>query len=366
MAHFLYSAYGLGIGCDFALPELTPWAPVEPVMIGAPIATRFEMKNGLDVRFSLAKTPYLAPPDAPTFSGHIRRDDALLCWPGAARFHIQGGQRVSIEVAPGAVDATLRAFLLGPVLAITLYQRGYLVMHASAVALRDARGEWGALGFLGHSGDGKSTMAAALHARGHRVVSDDIVAVPILQAGQTPLDCVLQSYVQPEALVDDAAKSSSEPLSKSRQTGPISSFSRYPPIFPGFPQLRLWPQSLKALGEDAAALPLLYPQEERRLRPVTRGFETASLPLRALFVLQSGEELGLQRFSASQALFHLVEHTYCINLEHNDEAAAQFKKCGALAQTLPVWGLQRPKDLGRLAEVAALIETNWSQWESNS
>lgn len=358
MEHFFYSAYGLSIGCEFALPELTLWAPVESS------AASLAVENRLDVRFSLADTPYVAPSGAPTFSGHIRRQDALLCWPGVGRFHIQGGQEARIEAAPGVAHATLRAFLLGPVLAITLYQRGYLVMHASAVAMRDARGEWGALGFLGHSGAGKSTMAAALHARGHRVVSDDIVVVPILQPGHTPLDCALQSYGQAPPPVDPLEKSSPALLgaNQAAATSPISS---YPPIFPGFPQLRLWPQALTALGEDASALPLLYPQEERRIRPVTQGFDTASLPLRALFVLQSGDALQLQRFTASQALFHLVEHTYCIHLEEPGEAAAQFRKCGALAQTLPVWGLQRPKDLERLADVAAFLETNWSQGESN-
>lgn len=318
--HF-FLAYGLSIGCDFFLPELTPLEVVpEPDVRVRLVASRAGQ------RFN--------PPE--TFCD-IRRARAQLSWPDVGRFELEGGRRVRIEPAPEVAETTLRAFLLGPVLSVLLYQRGFLVLHASSVALREAEG---ALGFLGHCGDGKSTMAATLHARGHRVVADDIAAIPIL-AREKPIDSHFEAY----------SRASEKP---------------FPAIFPSFPQLRLWPQAVQALGEDASALPLLYPQEERRVRRVAQGFEAHSVPLRALFVLETGENLALRRFTPAQALIQLVQQTYCQNLRDPAEAAAQFQKCGALVQTLPVFGLQRPKDLSKLSDVAAFVETHWVQPESKT
>ena len=53
-----------------------------------------------------------------------------------------------------------------------LQQRGYLVLHASAVAAGGT-----AVAFLGHAGWGKSTTAAALYAQGYGLVTDDVLAV---------------------------------------------------------------------------------------------------------------------------------------------------------------------------------------------
>lgn len=327
MEHF-YSAYGLSIGCDFPLPELMPLEAVPNPDVRVRLADSCgESLEPLESLECARANPVQA-------FCRLRRNLAEIAWPDVGRFHLEMGRDVRIEPAPEVPETTLRAHFEGPVLSMLLYQRGFLVLHASAAALFDLSDEWGAVGFLGYSGDGKSTMAAALHARGHRMVSDDIVAVP-LPGAAAPLDSRFHLY-------------SSAPA------------QRFPLVFPAYPQLRLWPQSVRALGEDASVLPLLYPHQERRVRRVAQGFETAGVPLRALFVLEESENLTLRRFTPAQAIVQLVQHSYCLNLGDPREAAAQFGKCGALAQTLPVFGLQRPKDLSRLAEVAAFIETNWA------
>lgn len=294
-----------------------------------------EVASHPDVVFRLVEPSGTGNQTASRAFFRVERARAEAFWPGIGRFHLEKGREVGIEPASEVTQDTLRAFLLGPVLSILLYQRGFLVLHASVIALRDAGGDWGALGFLGHSGAGKSTMAAALHARGHRVVSDDVVAIPILQDGQMPFDSSFEAYSRVPA-------------------------RRFPTVFPAYPQLRLWPQTVEALGEDAAALPRLHPDQERRIRRVARDFKASGVPLRGLFVLKSGEELALERFTPAQALFQLVQHFYCLDLPDPVEAAAQFQKCGVLARTLPVFGLKRPQDLSRLAEIAALVETNWT------
>ena len=93
----------------------------------------------------------------------------LLDIPGVARFLVEDGSRVRVDLAAGAPLADVCSFLLGSVFGALCHQNGLLPLHASAV---EHEGEVTA--FLGHSGAGKSTLAACLQARGRRVLSDDI------------------------------------------------------------------------------------------------------------------------------------------------------------------------------------------------
>jgi hypothetical protein len=71
--------------------------------------------------------------------------------------------------------------IMNRIMAVIAYQRDLLVLHASAVA-----GDGHVLAFSGTSGAGKSTMAAAMAARGHTIVSDDMLVVKT-RPGQKPM-----------------------------------------------------------------------------------------------------------------------------------------------------------------------------------
>src|SRR5690606_8330052 len=69
--------------------------------------------------------------------------------------------------------ATLRHGLLDQVIPMCLGQLGRQVLHASAVRLADGR----VLGFVGQSGLGKSTLAAAFAAAGASILTDDCLLI---------------------------------------------------------------------------------------------------------------------------------------------------------------------------------------------
>lgn len=150
-----YTAYGLGIRSELALPELV--AEERP----AEVTVRLGTVEPLPTEGS---KPYscLRP------SSHETR----LHWQDAGRFLIRGGQEVVVEPVSGVEERVLRLYVLGPSLAILLHQRGRLVLHASAVEV-----DGGAVAFLGGAGWGKSTTAAALNARGYALVADDVIAI---------------------------------------------------------------------------------------------------------------------------------------------------------------------------------------------
>jgi hypothetical protein len=104
--------------------------------------------------------------------------DEVVPFEGIGRFHVKGGREIVVDPLPDADRHTLRLLLMGKLMACLLRQRGCLPLHASGVAI----GGQGAL-FLGESGSGKSTTAAAFYARGYGVLADDICAVRAVECG---------------------------------------------------------------------------------------------------------------------------------------------------------------------------------------
>ncbi len=85
--------------------------------------------------------------------------------------------RATVHMVHG-VDPGMRSVMAtGTLLSLQLYLRGGLVLHASAVQTADA-----AIGFMGHSGMGKTTLATLLCADGARLITDDVL--PVVLGGE--------------------------------------------------------------------------------------------------------------------------------------------------------------------------------------
>lgn len=101
----------------------------------------------------------------------------LMRFHGACDIEISADLReVAVHGAvgsPAGIDSVLTA---GAMLALQLYLRGILVLHASAVELG---GE--AVAFVGRSGMGKSTMAALMCSAGAKLITDDVLRVDDVQ-----------------------------------------------------------------------------------------------------------------------------------------------------------------------------------------
>lgn len=288
---FRYVVYGLGVHSAVELPELVPGsAPPDVVVRQASIP---------------------GVPREPAASGsvvHASADEACVHWPAVGSILVCRGREVTLDPRPGADPDVLRAYLLGPGLALVLHQRGLLVLHASAVAVNG-----GAAAFLGHSGRGKSTTAAALHARDCPVVADDVVAVD-LSNPETPV------------------------------------------AMPGFPRLRLWPDTVSALGEAPDRLPRVHPAEEKRTRVVS--VVAAPRVLQRLYVLTDAESLALEPLSAHAAVFELLQHSYIAGALPELGSSSHLDRCARLAAAVPVRRLRRPRSLAGLGELAAFVASD--------
>lgn len=292
----IYTAYELGIHSSLHLPELQTLAEVK-----------------LDVVIQIAKIHWSPPEPSCTDYFYVTAEKAYLFWDQVGTFLVRDGKEIIIDPLPGVEERIIRLPLLGAVLAVLLHQRGFLVLHASSVAINSS-----AVAFLGEKGWGKSTMAATLYGRGHNLMADDVVAVDI-----------------------------SNPKS--------------PIVLPGFPQMKLWPDAAtSSLGDDPETLPQVHPQAEKRARRVADNFLQKALPLRRIYVLGGGLEPKLRAIQPQEAIPHLISNSYMARfgkqLLQGMEAAIHLRQCTSLIKDVPIYCLERPCSLPLLSAIAQLVE----------
>lgn len=289
-----YEAFGLGISSEIPIPEFV------------------EGCGTVSVTVRLGAVDWEQPPGATALSwSRAHNSEVCLYWQGVGKFLVCGGTEIIIDPDPGASQDRLRLFLVGAAFGVLLHQRGLLVLHASAVSIAGT-----AVVFLGIKGAGKSTIAALLHSRAHRLIADDVLAVKL-----------------PDGI---------------------------PVVHPSFPQIKLWPESLHVLGSNALGLSRLHPEFEKLSYPVPETFSAEPLPLHSVFVLERGPEPSCQTLESREALSQLITHWYCNRFEYETLQAlgipSQFVSSTHLISKVPFFLLRYPERLSTMPEVAGLVE----------
>jgi hypothetical protein len=291
---FLYLVHGLVIGCEFALPELE--------------ALRREPPLEPDVRVRLARL--LGMPET-TAAGVVflptENGNGILSVSGVARYLVRDGREVLVDPEPGGEFSHVRLFLLGSVMGHACHQRGLLPLHASAVAI-DGK----VVAFVGHPGQGKSTLAAHCLACGARLMADDVLVTPFDQAGQ-------------------------------------------PLAYPGMPSLKLWRDALETLGRRADGLRPDWFRAEKFHLPMSEELVEGPLPLARVYVLEDDAEAGAARIETiggATAAAALIAHTY--RVQYLDAAAQRPTHLAASARLVGKVGVRR---LARCRDPAYLRRT---------
>jgi hypothetical protein len=102
----------------------------------------------------------------------VSGDVALMTIPGVARFGVPTRGAVIVERDPSAGRADVECFLSGPVTALQRLLQGTFCLRAATVAVGQQ-----AIALCGPSAIGKSTLAATLALRGHRILGDKVLPV---------------------------------------------------------------------------------------------------------------------------------------------------------------------------------------------
>src|SRR5689334_19896869 len=201
-------------------------------------------------------------------------------------------------------------YLLGPVMGFVMLLRGIVCLHASAIAIGDE-----AIALLGPAGSGKSTTAAAFAELGYSVLAEDVVT----------LDDQGDHFL----------------------------------VRPGYPCIRLWPASVKALYGSETHLPRLTPNWDKCYLDLSDNFQREPLRLAAIYHL--GERRYetsapfVQALDRSEGLMSLVANTYATKLMDKQMRAREFELLTRVVKNVPLRRVTPHADPSRISDLCARI-----------
>ncbi len=291
-----YALHGLTIRSELPLPGLSVSAEPSDVAVRfGEVPARLESCQTRGVLFEASPGQYLLHVD------------------GVARYQVTGGKEILVDPAAGASEEDMRLFLLGSPCSALLHQRGALAMHAAAI-----RTPRGAVLLAGRSGVGKSTLLTALLDRGHEAFADDLVAVTLRPDGE------------PEAHA-------------------------------GAAMIKLWADALARLGRSADGLHRVRPRIEKFSLPLTSFSAPHSTGIAAVYVLESHNEnvIRIEPLANSARFNAVVAQTRNLDVLHESGTSpGHFLIAAAVARSVPIIRLTRPRHLFLIDELADLVESD--------
>ena len=215
--------------------------------------------------------------------------------------------------APSALPLSSAQHLLSDlVLPLALSRQRDLLLHASAVHLPDV----GAVAIAGASGRGKSSLAAVLTAHGAALLSDDCTAV---------------------------------------EQG-----NGYATVLPGYPGLRLWPESLTMFAAPARSAADMLPSGKVRVGAPGVQFRGQPSDLRAIFLLSKRhlrDRLRAKRIDQQAAVLQLMRHLFIIDVSDRLQLRRVFWAITSVVKRVPVFRIALPDDRERVAAAAESVVT---------
>lgn len=232
---------------------------------------------------------------------------------GLLRSSIIDGKKILVYPIEGGDRSFMTAVVSGELMAVLLRQRGFLVLHGSAVA-RNGQG----VGFIGDSGWGKSTLANSLIDRGWELLTDDLLVV-------------------------------------SKGEGSEAEVHR---VTPGHASMRLSPEAAEYFGEESHRLPKAHALTRKLRVQRERSFGTASVALGRIYVLGSGgDRHHAVALNSRDAVAELIRHTRGHRLMNSESARRHnLSQCAALARDVGVYRLVRRNGLEHIGGLCDLIE----------
>ena len=219
---------------------------------------------------------------------------------------------VRLYPVQGTTHQALFSYYAVYILGFLLHHREFLTLHASAVEV-----DGGAVAFIGPKGMGKSTTASVFYERGHRILSDDMVAC------------------RPR-----------------REEAPQTD--------PGFPWMKLGDNALRGiLGRDGSDLERPVPGSSKRIVPIHGQQPSRPLPVRHIYVLgyheEKGQDVEVEPVDGKQACLLLLSQSFVQMFLDESASSQHLDQCAALSRRVPVSALVRPRSMDALPSVYGTV-----------
>lgn len=197
-------------------------------------------------------------------------------------------------------------YLLGSCIGAILHQRSQLVIHGNAIVI-DGK----AIIVAGPSGIGKSTLAAAFHARGYQILADDLAVINELNE-----------------------------------------------VLPSYPQIKLWEDSAEKLKINHEQLDRIRLQVRKYEYPILEGYCDQPVPVAAVFILHSHnkDNFEVEHIKGLEKYTPLKNNTYRTGYIKGMNVAPQFfARCGQFANSIELAHITRPNAGFKLDELVDFI-----------
>jgi hypothetical protein len=300
---YYFKAFNLTIQSPFAIKGLvqTDAQPADinitlaPVgTIPAPLQPTNIQRKGLSATFASSSNQY---------------DDCHLVWEDKLRFRLLHGKHMVIENHGQDTD-TLSLFTISEPLGILLFQRGFILLHASAVTLPNGQ----AVIFMGEPGKGKSSTSAAMVQQGRPLLSDDLVAIQV--------------------------------------------HNDQPFVVPSFPQLKIWKRTVDGLQFDYSQLSKIVEGTNKYAYMDHSNFDPKPIPLRYIYELGASTEALVDKLHTPIELlkyFALPEQM----LQSGPHLKHHFETCIGFAHHISIYRKPKMQTFDELrAFVNKLIASN--------
>lgn len=297
---YRYFAFGLEIESQFPVPEL--------------LTGNSELPSHVSIEFANVPDALTAP----VFSGvrfHGSTNEFLLKVDHVAKYLVKNGNTIQIEPYPQATEKDIRLFLMGSAMGALIHQRGLLPFHGSSVIIHNK-----VVVFSGISGAGKSTLAASFVKKGFPLITDDV--------------CV---------------------ISLDNETRPM--------VHPGYPQMKLWADSLEKIGEQNENLSRVRDGIKKFSLPVRPHFHQKPELLSGVYIISTKNTEGfhIETIKGIEKFNILKNNTYRLNfIKGTGTTASHFKHIEAMARHCFVKKIERPSKGFHLEDLRNLIENDLS------
>ena len=288
---FIYQAYGLRVHSEFKLFQFPVIDGKQDVLI-----RRGSVElDGVDKELPY---PYLL--HTPIKS--------ILFFEGIGTFLVLHGREIVVNPLPDANESIVKRFLLGPAMAILLYQRERLVLHGSGVCINGQ----GVL-FLGGPGAGKSSLVAAHVSYGYPFIVDDVASIE---------------------LKDNIAW-----------------------IYPGFPQIKLGPDIADLVTSNTNQFASIDDFEDKKNILINYELCPEKVPLKRIFVLMGDDGTHIERLNQQRSVIEIVRYSIPpSSVKLNPRT--HFDQCLELAKCVRVYNLRRSRSLNDFPQLIQAVEDN--------